>query len=78
MPIYNDAYSEQMYRISQPKLFFVYSKEPSQSDGSFEHPEQMLKLLKYSQFYNEIFTYVDLEIMSSHEVWGNMGARAFI
>ena len=49
-----------MYNVSSPqvvrnwKLFFLllnqniccgYSKEPSQWDGSFEHPEQMFKLM---------------------------------
>ena len=34
-----------------------YSKEPSQWDGSFEHPKHMLKLMgkKYLNFYAEVF-----------------------
>ena len=34
-----------------------YSKEPSQWDGSFEHPKHMLNLwvIRYLQFYAEIF-----------------------
>ena len=32
------------FLISKPNICCVYSKEPSQWDGSFEHPKHMLKL----------------------------------
>ena len=31
--------------IYQPKHMLWYSKEPSQLDGSFEHPKHMFKLM---------------------------------
>ena len=38
----------------------VYSKEPSQWDGSFEHPQNMLKMMgkKYLRFQNHSYIYV--------------------
>ena len=36
--------------ISKPKYMLWYSKEPSQWNGSFEHPHHMLKLLGKKMF----------------------------
>ena len=38
-----------------------YLKEPSQWDGSFEHPKHKLKIMvrKYLQFYTETFVYLN-------------------
>ena len=55
-------------RVCNRKIIFLFlnqniccgcSKEPSQWDGSFEHPKHMLKLWvgKYLQFYAEIFCF---------------------
>ena len=36
---------ENLILFLNPNICLGYSKEPSQWDGSFEHPKQMLKLM---------------------------------
>ena len=40
-----ECVTEIIFLISQPNTCCGYSKEPSQRDGSFEHPKYMFKLM---------------------------------
>ena len=44
-PTDKSAYWKIIFFISHPKICCGYSKEPSQCDGSFEHPKHMFKLM---------------------------------
>ena len=56
------------FLISWPNICFVYSKEPSQWGGYFEHPKHMLKLMgkKYLNFTLKNFVYVSSIWHGSH------------
>ena len=47
-----------IFLISQPKQCCVYSKEPSQWDGSFEHPKHKFKVMG-----KKIFTFLHSKIL---------------
>ena len=51
------AYHKIFFLFLKQNICCVYSKEPYQLDGSFEHPKYMLKLMgkKYLQFYAKKF-----------------------
>ena len=52
-----EATKQTKIRVHDSKLFLNqsiccgYSKEQSQSDGSFEHPKQLLKLIDKESFF---------------------------
>ena len=39
------VYQKIIFLFLNQNIFCGYSKEPSQSDGSFEHPKHMFKLM---------------------------------